>query len=253
MALDRRQRSQAPLRTPSAPGDGPVYRRLAVGVGWVLRLTCDEVWDDARQLPADGGVLVVGNHLAYVDALSVGRYLVWSGRWVRYLGKAEVWNIPGIGWLARKCHQIPVHRGTDRAKDALGPARIALEEGRCIGIFPEGGRTRDPDFWPMVPRTGAARLALATGVPVIPVGHWGAQEFMPGRRLAPPRLWPRKTLAIVMGDPVPLDDLRARADDPDAVREASVRIMDAVTTLVEGLRGEKRPDGVWDTRLGRRA
>ena len=177
--------------------------------------------------------------------------MIWSGRWPRYLGKAELWSTPVVGWFARKCGQIPVLRNTAQARDALAPAQAALERGECVGIYPEGGRTRDPDLWPMTARTGVARLALSTGVPVIPTANWGTHLIMPGRRLTWPRLWPRKTIRVVMGDPVPLSDLYGRTD-VEAMRIATDRIMDAVTILVEGLRGETRPAGVWDPRKGER-
>ncbi|HHU38786.1 MAG TPA: 1-acyl-sn-glycerol-3-phosphate acyltransferase [Propionibacterium sp.] len=245
------RRSQQPLRTPSAPGEGPVYRRLAKFAGVVLRATSREVWDDAAALPQHGGMVLVSNHVSYLDVLAVGRYIIWSGRWPRYLGKAELWKTPVVGWFARKCHQIPVLRNSAQARDALAPAQAALERGECVGIYPEGGRTRDPDLWPMTARTGVARLALATGVPVIPTANWGTHRIMPGRKLTWPRLWPRKTVRVVMGEPVELADLHGRTD-VEAMRIATERIMDAVTGLVEELRGEPRPGGVWDPRKGER-
>lgn len=245
------RRSQQPLRTPSAPGEGPVYRRLAKFAGVVLRAMSREVWDDAAALPQHGGMVLVSNHVSYLDVLAVGRYIIWSGRWPRYLGKAELWKTPVVGWFARKCHQIPVLRNSAQARDALAPAQAALERGECVGIYPEGGRTRDPDLWPMTARTGVARLALATGVPVIPTANWGTHRIMPGRKLTWPRLWPRKTVRVVMGEPVELADLHGRTD-VEAMRIATERIMDAVTGLVEELRGEPRPGGVWDPRKGER-
>ena len=244
-------RSQQPLRTPSAPGDGPVYRSLAAGAGYVMRAVSKEVWDDAAALPSSGGMILVSNHVSYADVIAMGRYVIWSGRWPRYLGKAELWSMPVVGWFARKCRQIPVLRDSAQARDALAPAQAALERGECIGIYPEGGRTRDPDLWPMTARTGVARLALATGVPVIPTANWGTHRIMPGRKLTVPRLLPRKRVEVVMGEPVDLADLVGRTD-VEAMRAATERIMDAVTTLVEQLRGEKRPDGVWDPRKGER-
>ena len=249
-ALDR-NRSQRPLRTPSQPGDGPVYRRLAIAVGHVLRAVSKEVWDDAASLPPSGGMILVSNHVSYLDVLAVGRYIIWSGRWPRYLGKAELWSTPVVGWFARKCGQIPVQRNSAQARDSLAPAQAALERGECVGIYPEGGRTRDPDLWPQTARTGVARLALATGVPVIPTANWGTHAIMPGRKLSFPRLFPRTTVRVVMGEPVDLADLVGRTD-VEAMRIATERIMDAVTTLVEQLRGEPRPEGIWDPRKSAR-
>lgn len=250
MAVLRRasaNRSQQPLTTPNAPGDGPVYRNLVQLVGAVFRLASREVWDDAAALPASGGVIVVSNHVSYADPLAVGRYLVWSGRWPRYLGKAELWTMPVIGWLARSCHQIPVYRNSIRAKDALSAAEAALETGECIAIYPEGGRGRDPEGWPQTARTGVGRLALITGAPVIPIANWGAQDLLSVRRRIRAGWWRRPRIELIMGDPVDLDDLAGRRD-AEAAREATARIMAAVTALVEQLRGEPAPETMWDPR-----
>ncbi|QIK73544.1 1-acyl-sn-glycerol-3-phosphate acyltransferase [Propioniciclava coleopterorum] len=164
-ALTGRERSAAPLTTPTPPGEKPTYRHLGQFVGALMRAAVAEEWDDAASIPATGPAIVVSNHVSYADVLAVGRYLIWSGRWPRYIGKAELWKIPGIAWLARRCRQIPVERGTDRAKDALVHALAALAQGELVAIYPEGGRTHDPQLWPQRGRTGVARLALATHAP----------------------------------------------------------------------------------------
>lgn len=251
MASEVANRSAQALRTPRAPGDGRVYRGLARLVGWALRTISDEEWDDARQLPPTGGVIVVSNHISYLDVLAVGRYLIWSGRWPRYLGKSELWKVPVVSWFARQCNQIPVVRGTRQAKDSLGHARAALEAGECIGIYPEGGRTQDPLLWPQTARTGVGRLALETGVTVVPTANWGTHEVTPSRGLTWPRMWPRKKVRVVMGDPIDLSDLVGRTDVA-AAREATERIMTSVTALVEGLRGEQAAPEIWNPQLGRR-
>lgn len=237
------------LRTPKAPGDGAAYPFLGRLVGFVYRNGTKEEWDDAAQLPKEGGVLVVGNHVSYADVLATGRYLIWHGRWPRYLGKAELWKIPVVSYFAKACGQIPVHRGTAHARDALSSAEAALKRGECVSIYPEGGRTHDPDLWPQTARSGAGRLALATGVPVIPIANWGTHEIMPGKRLTWPRLGAR--IQIKMGDPVDLSDLQGRTD-LEAGHIATDRIMAAVTKLVEELRGEKAPELVWDKSQGKR-
>lgn len=235
-----------------ASGGEPAYRRLAALAGFVMRHATREEWGEADSLPAAGGVLVVGNHVSYVDPVAMARFLIWHGRWPRFLGKAELWKIPGVARLARACGQIPVWRGTARARDSLAAALTALEKGECVVIYPEGGRTRDPDIWPQLHRTGAARLALGTGCPVVPVGIWGSQDVMPGRRLTWPRVMPPRRVRVLMGPPVDLAGLVGRQDDPDAVAEARRRIWVATTRLVERLRGEASPAGVWDPRRGER-
>lgn len=231
-------------------GGEPMFRRLAAFMGFGFRHGTRESWDDAEALPSSGGVLVVANHISLVDPVAVCRYLIWHGRWPRFLGKEVLWRTPIVGALARGCSQIPVVRGTAQAKDSLLAAIRAVEAGECVVIYPEGTRTKDPDLWPMRPRTGAARLALDTGAPVIPIAHWGTEAIMPGRRLTFPRVIPRRPIRIIMGKPVDLDDLRGQSSDPAAVREAGRRIMAAITALVAELRGVDAPDGVWDSRRG---
>ena len=104
----------------------------------------------------------------------------------------------------------------------------------------------------MTGRPGAARLALETGCPVIPIGQWGAHQVMPGRRVRFPRFVPRRTIGMLVGDPVDLSDLMEASDSPTAAAEASLRIMDAITALVGQLRDEAPPSERYDLRAGRR-
>ncbi|MFZ0530302.1 MAG: lysophospholipid acyltransferase family protein [Propionicimonas sp.] len=228
----------------------PAYRRIAGFGGWLLRRLTKQDWDVAEHLPA-GAVIVVANHISNFDPPTLAHYLIWNGRWPRMLGKAELWRIPVLGWVLRACGQIPVQRGTDRAEDALVHAEAALAAGECVVIYPEGTVTADPGTWPMTALPGAARLALRTGVPVIPVGQWGANLVMPGKNLTWPRLWPKPTMIVRMGSPVNLGDLAGRTDNR-AAAAAGVRIMDDVTALVAGIRAEAPPAGRYDLRRGER-
>ncbi|WP_207730862.1 lysophospholipid acyltransferase family protein [Aestuariimicrobium ganziense] len=234
----------------------PVFRALARTVNRLLNgVGMRRLWLDHHNLPTTGQVIVVANHMSYFDALAVGEFVVWSGRWPHHLGKAQLWRVPILGWLARRTEQIPVHRGTTHAADALVAARAALATGRCVVVYPEGTLTRDPDLWPMVGRTGAARLALATGAPIVPVAHWGAQQVIPGAKAGLPRLFGGKVVTVRCGEPIDLSDLHAcvgTEDEHRAVQVATVRIMDAITTLLETLRDEPAPPTRWDERAGRR-
>ena len=96
-------------------------------------------------------------------------------------------------------------------------------------------------------KSGAARLALATGVPVIPVGQWGAHLLLPPYTKKP-HLFPRKHITMRAGDPVPLDDLRAVEATPAVVQAATDRIMAAIVGIVEDLRGGKAPAVRFDPR-----
>src|SRR5690606_31294283 len=127
---------------------------------------------------------------------------------------------------------IPVHRNTSGAASSLTSAVDRLAAGECVAVFPEGTLTRDPDLWPMTGKTGAARLALSSRAPVIPVAQWGPQEILGqySKRLRP---FPRKRVQVLAGPPVQLEDLYDRPLDSAVLREATERIMDAITVLLE--------------------
>ena len=107
-------------------------------------------------------------------------------------------------------------------------------------FYPEGTATRDPDLWPMVAKTGVARVALSTGAPGIPVAHWGTQDILPyGSKKV--RLFPRKTVRTVAGKPVDLSEWAGKANSAKALRAATDAIMGDVTALVAELRDETPP------------
>lgn len=227
------------------------YRRLLIGLRPLLLTFTRQDWRGRDKVPQTGGVIIVSNHISHFDPIALGHYLVWAGRWPRYLGKASLFTTPVIGWFARACGQIPVERNSARASDALTKARAALADGKAVTIYPEGTVTDDPELWPMAPRTGAARLALTTSAHVVPVGQWGAHEVMRHRKNWP-HLLPPKTMRFLAGDPVPLDDLRGPNPTRKQVAEAGVRIMDALTSLVAQLRNAEPPAERYDMRAGRR-
>ena len=198
-------------------------------------------WRGQQNVPQTGGVVFVVNHISNVDPIAVGQYLAFAGRWPRFLAKASLFKIPVVGPIIRACGQIPVDRGSSSALLALRAAVGAVEDGRAIVLYPEGTITLDEQLWPMKGKSGAARIALQTGCPVVPIGQWGAQDIMWGKKIHAPRLLPRKTLRLTTGSPVPLDDLRGRPATPAVLAEASDRIMDAITALVAELRGQTPP------------
>lgn len=234
-----------------APAE-PLFRALAQIVGPVLRVVTKQDWRGGDKLPRTGPVIVVTNHISNFDPVALGHFLIWHGRWPRALAKSELWHVPVVGWLARSLAQIPVERRTPRARESLAAAADALAKGECVVIYPEGTITADPDGWPMTGHPGAARLALQTGVPVVPIGQWGPHLVMAGRRASIPRLFPRSTMHVLVGDPVDLHDLYDASDSPTAAAEGSLRIMDAITALVGELRQEAPPKDRYDRRAGKR-
>lgn len=221
-------------------------------VVWILNMMLKRVtwrdWRGQQNIPQTGGAVLVINHISNVDPLSVGQFLAYSGRWPRYLGKASLFRVPVIGRIITACGQIPVERNTHNAGRALEQAMQAVRDGKCVSIYPEGTITLDPDLWPMTGRNGAARVALETGCPVIPIGQWGAQEIMHGKKIHFPKLFPRKTLILEAGPPVDLDDLRDQPISSAVLNEATKRLMDAITGLVAGLREEDPPAVRFDAR-----
>src|SRR6185437_2159417 len=103
----------------------------------------------------------------------------------------------------------------------------------------------DPDRWPMVGKTGVARLALATGAPVVPVARWGTQNFLPyGSKK--PKLWPRQTVRTVAGKPVDLSEWAGKQTSARALPAATDAIMAEVTALVASLRDDDPPAITFD-------
>lgn len=200
-------------------------------------------WVDGHKLPAEGGCVVVGNHISHLDPLTFAHFVYDHGRLPRYLAKAAVFDVPFVGLIVRKAGQIPVYRLTADASLAFRAAVEAVQKGECVVVYPEGTISRDPDLWPMTGKTGAARIALSTGAPVIPIAQWGANHLLPPYA-AKPRLLPRKTIAMKAGDPVDLDDLRDKPLTPEVLREATDRIMDALTAQLADLRPDEQPPAV---------
>ena len=197
-------------------------------------------WIDGLKIPATGGCVIVINHLSHVDPLTAAVFTHDHGRLPRYLAKSGLFRNRFLGYFLRSAGQIPVERASAGAAGAYAAAVDAVRSGECIVIYPEGTITRDPDLWPMTGKSGAARIALETGCPVIPIGQWGAQDL-----LAPyakrPDLFPRKTIHLQVGDPVDLSDLVDVPRSAEVLAEATERIMSAITSIVEELRGETAP------------
>nr|WP_122825440.1 lysophospholipid acyltransferase family protein [Georgenia faecalis] len=204
-------------------------------------------WSGQEHLPAQGGVIAAANHVTNVDPLTFAHFLYDSGRAPRILAKDSLFTVPGFGWLLRKTGQIPVHRGSARAGDSLEAAVAALEKGECVAVFPEGTLTRDPEMWPMTAKTGVARLALTTRAPVIPVAQWGAHELL-GRYSTVLKPVPPKTVYVQAGPPVDLSDLYDRPQDAAVLREATSRVMAAITAMLADIRHEEPPSRPYDMR-----
>jgi 1-acyl-sn-glycerol-3-phosphate acyltransferase len=215
-------------------------------IRWIVRILRPPVmvltkrdWRGAENLPA-GGFVLAANHISHSDPVMLGHFLFDHGIAPRFLGKASLFRLPLLGRLILAAGQIPVERGSGSAADALASAMSSVEQGDAVVIYPEGTLTRDPGIWPMAGRSGAARVSLATGCPVIPLAQWGPQAILPPYAKRP-RLFPRSTMQMRVGLPVDLDDLRGREVDAQVLYEATDRILDAITALLAEIRGERPP------------
>lgn len=191
------------------------------------------------KIPRRGGCIVAVNHISFADPFVAAIFVHDAGRRPRFMGKESVFRIPIGGRILRGARQIPVFRETPDAAHALSAAEAAIRAGECVVIYPEGTVTREVDYWPMVAKTGVARLALATGAPVIPVAQWGAQHFI--GRSGRPRLRLRTPVHAVAGDPVDLSRFAGRRLSADVLRDATGEVMRALTALVGELRGAMPP------------
>jgi 1-acyl-sn-glycerol-3-phosphate acyltransferase len=225
----------------------------AVGILKPLLITTTKHdWIDGHKIPASGGCVVAMNHISHIDPITLAWLLYEHGRLVRYLAKDALFSTPVIKHIVRDAGQIPVSRLTADAANAFEAACEAVRNGACVGIYPEGTITKDPGGWPMRGKTGAARIALETGCPVIPIGQWGAQDILPAYSLRFHAI-PRRTAHYKVGDPVDLADLAGRVEQGGAItnevlQEATERIMVAISDLVGDLRGETPPTERFDPR-----
>lgn len=222
------------------PRPGAAFTFIAVIARPLLAILCKRDWHGREYVPRQGGLIVVANHVTYFDPISIGHFLVKSGRTPRFLAKASVFNTPVLGKLIRSAGQIPVHRESRDAALAFREAVKAVQRGETIIVYPEGTMTKDPDLWPMAGKTGAARIALRTGAPVLPIGQWGAQEVLPhySTKL---QFFPRKTLKVTAGEPIDLRAVVGTEITSEALRKGTELIMDRITELVAEVRGEQPP------------
>lgn len=226
-------------------GVNPTFRFWANVLIPILRLFTKPDWKGGEKIPKTGRVIVASNHMSYLDVLVFTHFLYRNGRAPRYLGKSGVFKVPVVGKVLLAAGQIPVEREGKDAKKAVDHAKILLEKGHMLGVYPEGTLTRDPDLWPMIAKTGCARLALSTDTPVIPIAQWGSQLVLPNYS-SKVSLFPRKKIIIRVGDPVDLSQWHGKADDQQALIEATAAIMKAITDLLEEIRGEKRTPVIFD-------
>ncbi|MCC7077840.1 MAG: 1-acyl-sn-glycerol-3-phosphate acyltransferase [Acidimicrobiia bacterium] len=216
------------------------YSMMGPFVSAVWERYFDESVSGLEHIPADGPLIVASNHISHLDPLTLCQ-VFWKNRPRRqlsFLAKQELFERQPLASVMRMGGQIPVARGTTAAKDSLSFARAALAAGRTVVVFPEG--TVSVLFVPMRPHSGVGRLALETGVGVLPMGVWGTHRSMAkyrGRDIEPHR-----AVTIDIGA------VRRYAPGDASASEVAADIMQAVIELVVSARArypEAAAPGEW--------
>jgi NTE family protein len=191
-----------------------------------------------EHIPERGAVLLASNHISLFDPIVVAHLGDLRGRRVRFLAMAELFSKPFPRWFFTTLGHIPVERGSQNARASLTAAQAKLRAGECVGIFPEGGISRDLE--PRAGQTGTARLAQWCKVPVVPIGIWGSQRVKaPGHESSY-----RLGLPIYTSIGPPL-----RVGEDEDIHEATDRIMTAICAAVAeartGYPGPRRGEDPW--------
>lgn len=192
-------------------------------------------------LPHQGPFILSPNHYSEIDPIVMG-VAVWKlGRTPRFLAKASLFRVRGLGWLLRFTGQIPVERdAAARLGEPLKAAARLVERGQGVIVYPEGTLTQSPDLWPMEGKSGAIRMALEQDIPLYPAAHWGTQNLM-GRYAKKIRVFPRTTIDAIVGEPFDLSAYRGKPLTRELLDEATTELMTEISRLLGELRGERPP------------
>nr|BFE75915.1 lysophospholipid acyltransferase family protein [Actinoplanes digitatis] len=204
-----------------------LYSIGKITVGKAMTLGWRPHVEGLENIPASGGAIFAGNHLSVADELFLGAVVP---RHIAFWAKAEYFRGGGVGGNVTKfvlegLGAIKVERGGGRAALAAFDGAIpVLKVGDMVAVYPEG--TRSPDGWLYRGRTGVARLAVAAGVPIIPVGMIGTEKVQPiGQRIPRPV---KGKVTIKFGAPIPTD---GRSDDRTALRTLTDEVMAEIQKL----------------------
>jgi 1-acyl-sn-glycerol-3-phosphate acyltransferase len=201
----------------------PVYTIVIALVLTAFRLLrWKVVVTGAEHVPANGPAVVATNHIGYLDFIFCGAGTRKQGkRRVRFVAKRETFTHPVTGPLMRAMRHIAVDRGGDTGA-TMAQVRQALADGDLVGMFPEG--TINRSFVPSEGHSGAARMAMEVGAPLVPVAIWGSQRiFTKGRKFRAIR---NVVITVDFGPPIPYNE----GEDPVDVTK---RLMAAIAELTD--------------------
>jgi 1-acyl-sn-glycerol-3-phosphate acyltransferase len=188
-------------------------------------------------VPPDGPLLVAGNHVSHFDPLAHGYLLTGAGRRPRYLAKSELWKNGFLRRALNGTHQIPVDRGTGKSAP-VDAALSGLSRGEAVVIYPEATTTRNPDKMPMQGKTGIARIALRSGLPVTPLAVWGTQHVIQEGEIG---LSFHRPIWVRAGRPMDFSEYAGRGEDSAVLRKVTDEVMDELTRIVQDMRKDYPP------------
>jgi 1-acyl-sn-glycerol-3-phosphate acyltransferase len=201
------------------------YRILKSFLAPLLMLLFRPKVTGLRHVPTSGPVIIASNHLSFSDSIFMPLVVP---RKVTFLAKSEYFTSPGIKGFIKKLTfialgQVPVDRsGGKRSEAALLTGLRVLNEGSCIGIYPEG--TRSPDGRLYKGRTGIARMAIESGAAVVPVAMFNTAEIQPTGQVVPKV----QRVEMIFAEPM---YFTGDSTDPAVLREATNKIMDVIAAM----------------------
>lgn len=192
------------------------------------RITCRIDAPGFQNIPATGPLIVISNHTGQIEAPLLYAHL--QPRRISGWAKSEAWDNPFLRWVFNTWGMIPVHRG-QADMNALKAALRALENGMIFGIAPEGTRNYDGRLRRALP--GAVIVALHSGAPIIPVAHWGGENFMKNlKRLK------RTDFHIRVGEPFKLNTTGKKVSAEERQQIVDEMMYQLAKLLPEEYRGE---------------
>lgn len=235
------RRSPPPRRDPVLPEDRfQAYHRYTreQGVNWAMYLIVRVIFTPiflvwfrlaraGRKNAAgiEGGLIVAANHRSFLDPFVIGAGLPWL-RPMNYVAKVELFEPRWQGWLLNRLGAFPIRRGQSD-EEAMKTARLVVERGGTVCIFPEGTRIRSGSL--ATPKRGVGRLALQTGASVVPVAVWGTEHVRRGWRIRP------KKVIVRLGTPVSFD--RVERPSPALAAAVTSRIWPSIELQWEEIGG----------------
>jgi 1-acyl-sn-glycerol-3-phosphate acyltransferase len=211
--------SRARVRARVSPGVGRGQRTGKALVGWIFRLWCRLGVRGAEHVPMEGAVILAANHRSMLD---VPLLVIAAPRPTVFMAKLELFGDPVRAWLWDWLGGFPVNRSISDIR-ALDTALAILQEGHCLGLYPEGTRSKTGEMLPFL--KGAAWLALRTGATIVPCGIRGTERRRGLRRLLPFKV------RIAFGDPIPVEREEAPRSRREKAEALTGRILEGVTAL----------------------